>query len=544
MPAFARPGRAAIAAIGLSLSPAHAADSAGPAAASPSRSASTPIEPFAHPDGSRSVDVLTYHNDNLRTGWNHHETALTVASIGSSRFGKLRTLAVDGDVLAQPLLVSGFRMADNSTHDVLLVVTESNSVYAFDFDTYAKLWSVNLGTPQSWGDVGCPFVRPTYGISGTPVIVRDGPGSATVYLVSATEPTHLEFHTRLHALNLADGTDAVAPVEIQASVTLDDGSKLAFSPANQWIRAGLGYNDGGVYLAASSHCDNQAGSIAGWVLRYDRKLVQTDAFSTILTKAGYELAAIWGAGFAPAIDADGSVFAVTGNGNFLKGGRDWGESVLRLPAHLGRVDDYFTPASYANLNNEDQDFGSGGVLLVPVRDGQQAPPMAVAMGKDDVLYLLDRTRLGHVRANDAGALQAQRLGQTGNGVWGGPCYWLGPKGGLVYYQTFEDVLRAYALDAGAKPALTEVAHGVTGSAWGSLPIVSSSGSKAGTGVVWTVNRDVPALEAYDAEHLGKAIFTSALPPWTAGSAFLTPMQANGRVVVGTSKAVVIFGLAN
>src|SRR5262249_44848523 len=152
----------------------------------------------------------------------------------------------------------------------------------------------------------------------------------------------------------------------------------------------------------------------------------------ILTKAGYQLAAIWGAGFAPAIDVDGSVFAVTGNGNFDKGGRDWGESVLRLPAGLGKVADFFTPAAYNLLNGRDMDFGSAGVLLIPEIDGQKAPPLAVAMGKDDTLYLLDRTKLGHQHTNDTGALQAQRLGSTGNGVWGGPCYWLGPTGGLVY----------------------------------------------------------------------------------------------------------------
>lgn len=86
------------------------------------------------------------------------------------------------------------------------------------------------------------------------------------------------------------------------------------------------------------------------------------------------------------------------------------------------MDDYFTPASYATLNAEDEDFGSGGVMLIPERQGQLAPPLAVAMGKDDVLYLLDRTHLGHEHPGDSGALQAQRLGQTDNGVWGGPCY--------------------------------------------------------------------------------------------------------------------------
>jgi hypothetical protein len=77
-----------------------------------------------------------------------------------------------------------------------------------------------------------------------------------------------------------------------------------------------------------------------------------------------------------------------------------------------------------------------------------------------------------------------------------------------------------------------------------MPVGSSMGSQAGTGVVWVVNRNSGALEAFDAEHLGTPLFTAAIPPWTAGSPFLTPMQANGRVVVGSSKAVAIYGLSN
>ena len=493
--------------------------------------------------GGMPIDVLTYHYQDDRTGWNRRETDLTVASVGSKKFGLRKTLSVDGDVLAQPLLVAGFRMPDGNLHDVLLVVTENNEVDAFDANSYDRLWHVNLGTPQNANDVSCGHVHPYYGISATPVIVRKATDRATVYLVSATEPKPHEFHTRLHAIDLADGSAARKPVEIAASTRLKDGSTLEYSAAYQWFRAGLAYRDGGLYLAASSHCDINADRIAGWVMRYDEDLVQTGAFSTIQSPAGYELAAIWAAGYAPAIDTDGSIFAVTGNGNFSKGGRDWGETVLRLTPSLGRMDDFFTPASYQTLNQGDTDFGAGGVMLIPPRKGQAAPPLAVAMGKDHVLYLLDRTRLGHMHPDDTGALQAQHL--SGVGVWGGPCYWLGPDGGRVYYQSHFDVLRAYDVHVGAHPSLTESAQGVVqGGFGGSLPIGSSNEGKGGTGVVWTVNRAAPQrLEAYDAQALGAAIFSASIPSWTAGNAFLTPLQANGRVFVGSSSAVAIFGLA-
>jgi outer membrane protein assembly factor BamB len=495
-------------------------------------------------DAGTPVDVTTYHYNGLRTGWNARETALTQATVASAKFGLLHTIAVDGDVLAQPLLVSNFRFPDGNTRDVLVVGTENDHVYAFDANSYATLWHIHFGTPQNAGDVGCAHVHPRYGVSATPVIVRHGPGQASLYVVSATEPRSGVFHTQIHALNLADGSDRRPPVEIGASKTLSDGSTLSFSAPDQWIRAGLALGSDSIYLAASSHCDNSGGRAAGWLIRYDLDLKQIGAFSSIDMPVSNKLAAFWAAGFAPAIDKDGSVFAVTGNGNFSKGGRDWGESVLRLPAALARVQDFFTPAAYKALTRADIDFGSGGVMLLPVQSGQQAPPLAVAMGKDNVLYLLDRTNLGKITSGDAGALQHQRRGPRGTGVWGGPAYFRAPAGPLVFYQSDDDVLRAYALDTGTTPSLTEVAAGTQKSQFGgSLPIVSSDGSKAGTGVVWTVRRHhPPVLEAYDAERLGAPLFAARLPEWNAGSPHLTPMVANGRVYVGSSGSVSVFGL--
>jgi hypothetical protein len=500
--------------------------------------------PLALPFAGTPIDVTTYHYDNLRTGWNPAETDLTQATVASAKFGVLKTLAVTGDVLAQPLLVAGFKFPDGSTHDVLVVVTETNDAYAFDAATYATLWHVNFGVPQKAGDVGCSHVHPNYGISATPVVVRTAPGKASLYLIAATEPQSNVYHSYLHKLDLANGQDLKPPVDLAASKTLSDGSTLSYSPALQWIRAGLAFNNGSVYVAASSHCDRSAGTIAGWLMRYDTTLAQQGAFATMDTPAGYELAAFWASGFAPAIDTDGSVFAVTGNGNFSKGGKDWGETVMRLPATLAKVNDFFTPASYKSLNAGDTDLGSGGVMLLPTVAGQIAPPLAVAMGKDPVLYLLDRTNLGKMTTGDAGALQAQRLGSTGSGVWGGPAYFGGPAGGRVYYQLSNGVLRAFSVATGATPSLTQVAQGTTtAGSGGSLPIVSSDGSKAGTGVVWLVRRRSPLqLEAYDAEHLGAPIFTANAGTWSAGTAFLTPMEANGRVYVGSSGAVTIFGL--
>lgn len=493
------------------------------------------------------VDVLTYHYDLNRTGWNPTETDLTPSNVGSGNFDQLTTLNVDGNVFAQPLLVSNFSMPDGTLHNVLIVATGHNSIYAFDADTYAILWQVNLGQSQSTNDVNCGDVVPEYGISSTPVIVRSGANAASIYVVAATEPSPYSFHTQLHELNLATGVDVVPPVEIAPQAKLKSGGTISFDPQNQWNRAGLAFDNGNLYVGIGSHCDNNAGGISGWLLDYDTTTLKLlHHFHTIETAQGYELSSIWMAGFAPAIDGNGNVFAVTGNGAFGHGVRDWGESVLHLAPALGKVQDYFTPASWQQLNSGDTDFGSGGVMLLPVVAGQTAPPMAVAMGKDAVLYLLSQNALGKEKYNDKGALQAQRLGGSGGGLWGGPAYYGGPNGGMVYAQIGDGKLLGFSVGTGSSPSLTQVAAGSTYAGYGgSLPIVSSNGATAGTGIVWLIRRGTTVqLEAYDALALGTPLFAVNAGSWSNGSgnSFLTPMEANGRVYVPAYKTVTVFGL--
>jgi hypothetical protein len=506
-----------------------------------------PATRLKRPYGGTPIDVTTYHYDLNRTGWNPTETDLTPATVASSSFGLLATLKVDGNVLAQPLLVSGFVLPDGTTHDILIIATGNDSVYAYDAQTYAILWQVSLGTAQTSKSVGCGDVRPEYGISSTPIIVRTANNAATLYVVAATEPSSGEFVTTLHALHLATGADATTPAIVAPSATLSDGSTVTFSPQNQWNRASLAYNNGSLYLPIGSHCDNDAGSITGWLLRYNSSLKLQDQFHTVETAGGTELASIWMTGFAPAIDASGNVFVVTGNGDFTRGRKDWGESVIKLPSNLKKVTTSFTVSNYNNLNNNDEDFGSGGVMLLPAVQGQTAPPLAVAMGKSSILYLLDQDSLGGLHKNDTGALQSQPAG--GNGLWGGPAYYNGPAGPTVFTQTDSDVLRAWTVATGSTPALTNNISGTSQAGYGgSLPIVSSNAAQAGTGVVWLIDRlnEPFSIEAYDAVQLGAPIFTATIGNWSNagnGNPFLTPMEANGRVYAPGFKLVRVFGLA-
>ena len=504
---------------------------------------------LALPYSGTPIDVTTYHYDLARTGWNPSETDLTPATVASPKFGLLTTLNVDGNVFAEPLLVSNFVMPDKTTHNLLIVVTGHNSVYAYDAQTYAVLWHVNLGTPQKTADTGCADVNPEYGITSTPVIVRTGPSKAALFVVSATEHSPYSFSTNVHSLNLSTGQPVVPAVQINPSATYSNGQPLTFSPQNQWSRAGLVWANNSLYVSIGSHCDNNAGNISGWLLRYNQSLASTGQFHTIADQAGYELSSIWMAGFAPAVDSKGNLFVVTGNGEYRRNGTaagNWGESVLRIAPSLAGNPGSFTPASYQFLNNADLDFGSGGVMLLPVQPGQAAPPMAVAMGKDAVIYLLKQSNLGGLTKGDAGALQSIRVSYSGNGLWGGPAFYNSPNGPMVYYQVNGDVLHGYLLNTSATPSLTNTVNGTTTAGYGgSTPIVSSNGTTPGTGVLWLVRRGTTVqLEAYDATNLGAPLYAAGAGTWAtgSGSAFVTPLEANGRVYVPAYGAVTVFGL--
>ena len=103
------------------------------------------------------VNVTTYHNDNARDGLNATETILTPTNVSSATFGKLATMGVDGAVDAEPLYLSGLTV-NGQTHNVLYVVTEHDSVYAFDADSGTQLWTVSaLGERRD--DERQPWVR-------------------------------------------------------------------------------------------------------------------------------------------------------------------------------------------------------------------------------------------------------------------------------------------------------------------------------------------------------------------------------------------------
>src|ERR1700682_3268825 len=161
--------------------------------------------------------VLTYHNDNMRTGRNSSETALTLNNVNSTKFGKLFVIPTDGRVDAQPLYAPNVSIPGNGTHNVLFVATEHGTVYGFDADSGSTLWHVTtLAARETTSDNrGCGQVTPEIGVTSTPVIDLTVGPHGTIYVVAMSKGPTSNYHQRLHALDMTSGMEEFAgPVDI------------------------------------------------------------------------------------------------------------------------------------------------------------------------------------------------------------------------------------------------------------------------------------------------------------------------------------------
>lgn len=486
------------------------------------------------------VSVLTYHNDLARTGQNLNETLLTPASVSSGQFGRLFHYPVDGQVYAQPLYLPGVVIPGRGVHNIVFVATEHDSVYAFDADNYlaAPLWHVSflnssqgVTTPLA-SDFGCGSIVPEVGITATPVI---DPASGTLYVVAMTEEGFGDHYVhRLHALDVATGLEKPgSPVEIQASVPGhgDGDASVQFKPWLYKERAGLLLLNGVVYTAWSSHCDS--GNYHGWVIGYDSGTLQpTAAYSTT---PDWDAGSFWQGGAAPAAEATGNIYVVSANGTFdaNSGGADLGDSVIKLSTSTGlSVADYFAPFNAGALDVEDLDLGTTGALLLPDGTGSPAHPHLLVIGsKAGAIYLLDRDHLGRFRPGADTQIVQSLTGAVGP-LFGTPVYF----NNTVYFSAAHDQLKAFGLHDGLLSTQPTSASASTFTLLGSVPSISANGSA--NGILWTID-PAAQLRAYDASDLSHQLYQGS-----TGSAikFSTPTVANGKVYVGTSDSLVVFGL--
>jgi hypothetical protein len=524
----------------------------------------TAIDPVTSISGTAQLNVqysvVTYHNDIARTGQNIHETQLTLATVNKTHFGRRFSQPVDGYIYAQPLYVPGRIIPGKGRHNVVYVVTEHDSVYAFDADDNvgidaSPLWKTSLipaggSSVSSGGDAGCGDLIPEIGITSTPVI---DPVAGTMYVVSKTKESG-KFFQRLHALDITTGAEKPgSPVTIQASVSgTGDGSvggMVSFNPLREHQRSGLLLQNGMVYIGWASHCDS--GPYHGWVMAYNAStLAQVAVFNTSPNSG---LSGIWMGGGG--LGGDGTnVFFATGNGFFdaAGGGKDYGDSIMSLGVPSGGtfpVATYFTPFDQANLNGGDTDVGSGGVLLLPTQTGAH-PHLLVQVGKQGVVYLVDRDTMGGFCAacTNGDTQIVQELRGAVGGTWGMSAYW----NNFVYFGGSGDRVKAYSFNPGTgllsttPTSRTSVGIGT----FGPTPSVSANGNTGG--ILWVIQADQysssgPAtLRAFDATNLAATeLYDSNMNAGDGpgvGVKFTVPTIANGKVYVGTASQLSVYGL--
>ena len=505
-----------------------------------------------------AVNVITYHYDNGRTGQNLNETMLTPANVNSTKFGKLGAFTVDGKVDAQPLYLSGVSISGQSKN-VLYAVTEHGSVYAFDADSVSGntgifLWkkSTLLAGETTSDDRGCGQVSPEIGITATPVIDRTRGPNGAIYVVAMSKDGSGNYFQRLHALDLTTGAELFGgPMTIQATYpgTGDNssGGNVIFDAKQYKERPGLLQIGGTIYTTWSSHCDIRP--YTSWVMAYDATTLAQSGVLNLVPNGSD--GGIWMAGTAPAADSSGNIFFIIGNGDFgttldasgFPANGNCGNCFVKLSTSGSlKLADYFTPHDTVAASNADEDFGSGGgILLLDVTDvGGNTRHLSVGAGKDALMYVVDRDNMGKFNATTDQIYQ-EISGQLGGGVFAMPAYF----NGTVYYGAVGDSLKAFKV-VNARVSGVPLSQSTQHFAYpGTTPSVSANGTT--NGIVWAVeNGTTGVLHAYDATNLTSELYNSNQAVNSrdqfSDNKFITPMVANGKVYVGTPNSVVVFGL--
>ncbi len=503
-----------------------------------------------------SPGVLTWHNDVGRTGQNLSEYALTTKNVHKKTFGKIFSQSVDGYVYAQPLWVPGV-VIGGSTHNVVYVATENNSVYAFDADTsQSALWQVNLGAAVPDADTGdTSDLIPTIGITGTPVI---DPASGTLYVVAETKDSPSTYNHRLHALDITTGAEKFGgPVVINPTVPGTGGDSMGgtvyFSPIDHFQRPALLLQGGVVYVAIGSNADTDPSMSHGWVLGFNASTLASTM--VYCTAPNGTMASIWQGGAGMAADSSGNMYFETGNGTFdaNTGGVDYGDSAVKIDS-TGAVVDWFTPFNQKILSTNDVDLGSAGPTVLPDQPGPVTHELIVT-GKPGILYLVNRDGMGHYNAkNNSQIVQTVSFGTNTTNVTGGSYATVAYFNGTVYFADVgtpgDGKLKAYTMASGLLPT-TPTSESPTAYTYpGATPSVTANGST--NGIVWALEPQgytpstAPVLHAYDATNLATELYnsTEAGARDTPGPAvkFTVPTVANGKVYVGTQTELDVFGL--
>jgi hypothetical protein len=547
----------------VTLGPAAAAS--GQAGTSGSAGAGTAIGSAGHQATAQTTATIVNPlgedgdgspNTQIGTAWYPQNAGLSPQTVTGGSFGQLFSTQLHGDIQAQPLVADG----------TLLVATEGDDAYGLDPVSGAVRWSRALGTPWNPADLQCD-AAPTAGVTGTPVVA-----SGVEYLVAKTyvSGTSGAAYYTMHALNVGTGAEQSGfPVRITGTASND--RTLSFDATYQLQRPGLVETGGVIYAAFGGACDHEP--THGWMVGVSTTGKLTTLWSDeagSYAKTG--LGGIWAPGALRSDGYDNLVFS-TGNGydpttaasdaSGATAPGKLGEAVVRVQIHQSAgslvASDFFIPFDASHLNQNDGDLGSGAPVLLPPQyfTTPKHPRLAVEIGKEGYLYILDASHLGGYQQGPSGGDQVlARLGPV-QGVWGDPAVWTG-DGGYLYFvanggsgagipgPTQGHLLAwRFGVDGAGDPTFAEVGQSNDSFAYGSSsPVVTSAGTTSGSSVLW-VNwapkeySTSGQLRAYSTVPDSKGVLDLLWSAPTGQAAKLsTPGISGNRVYVGGYDGVI------
>ena len=310
--------------------------------------------------------------------------------------------------------------------------------------------------------------------------------------------------------------------------------------------------NGTVYTSWTSHCD--IAPYFGWIIAFSGSTLARTAVLNVGPNGGGGGPAIWMSGGGPAADSAGNIYLLTANGPFetamdangFPANQDYGNSFLKISTAGGSlsVADYFTMSNEVAESSADQDLGSGGEMLLPdlTDSGNTVRHLVVGAGKDGNIYVVNRDSMGKFNPTGNSQIWQQLNGAVASGVFSTPAYF----SGTVYYGDVGATLKAFAI---SNAKLTAAPHSQSAAQFaypGTAPSVSANG--ASNAIVWAhENTDPAVLHAYDAANLAHELYNSNQAAgnrdhFGTGNKFITPTIADGKVFVGTTAGVAVFGL--
>ncbi|HUN91625.1 MAG TPA: immunoglobulin domain-containing protein [Burkholderiaceae bacterium] len=525
-------------------------------------------------------DVLTWHNDLFRSGQNLGETTLTPANVNVATFGLKGFLSVDGKIDAQPLYAAQVAGTTAGTKNLLIVATEHGSVYAFDAGDDAAtvpatvVWKASLiptGETPATSIVATTLPAQEVAITATPFVDRTRGANGTIFLLvesMVTSGASTTYIQRLHALDLANGTDRLTPARILPTTsypgTGDNSSSgiVVFDPGAYRQRSAITVANGLVYTMYAALPNLTSGGdqrpYTGWIIAFSADTLA--AGSVLNVSPNGTGASAWMAGGGAAVDSNGNLFYMTANGSFETSSfdgngfpttGDYGNAFLRVATTSGAlsVGDYFEYFNAPTDSAADLDLGSGGIMLLPDQADASGSrhSLAVGAGKNGTIYVVDRANLG--KYNAAADLNYQSIaGQfphTVDAVFSSPAWF----NGNVFYAAVDDSLKAFPV-SGAQLSATASSRKSpsTFATPGATPSVSANG--LASGIVWAAENNATngcVLHAYDAGNLSTELYNNtqnlARDYIHANyNGFTVPTVTAGKVYVSTDAGVAVFGL--